>query len=125
MPDNQSTMLTRFQRRFRGATFRQRALPDFVVIGVEKGGTTSLYRYLCLHPNIFSPRTKEPHYFSFNYHRYHGNHRWYKSQFPLNLQLRLFSTLTRHPFKTFEASTSYISSEPAAKRLHALIPNAK
>ena len=33
--------------------------PDFVVIGAEKSGTTSLYRYLADHPGIFMPPVKE------------------------------------------------------------------
>ena len=31
--------------------------PDFVVVGAEKSGTTSLYRYLADHPGIFMPGT--------------------------------------------------------------------
>lgn len=38
-------------------------LPDFLVIGAPKGGTTSLYRYLATHPDVFMSPVKEPHYF--------------------------------------------------------------
>ena len=38
-------------------------LPNFLVIGAMKGGTTSLYNYLRLHPEVFMPVTKELHYF--------------------------------------------------------------
>ncbi len=37
---------------------------DFFVIGVARGGTTSLYNYLQQHPNIFLPKVKECNYFS-------------------------------------------------------------
>ena len=37
---------------------------DFFVIGVARGGTTSLYNYLQQHPEIFLPRVKECNYFS-------------------------------------------------------------
>jgi len=40
-------------------------LPTFVVIGAPKSGTTSLYFYLRQHPDIYLPKTKELHYFSF------------------------------------------------------------
>jgi hypothetical protein len=40
-------------------------LPDFVVVGAPKCGTTSLYHYLAQHPEVFLPRQKELHYFSF------------------------------------------------------------
>lgn len=36
-------------------------LPDFLVIGAMKAGTTSLCRDLAAHPNIFFPSVKEPH----------------------------------------------------------------
>ena len=37
---------------------------DFFVIGVARGGTTSLYNYLQQHPEVFLPRVKECNYFS-------------------------------------------------------------
>ncbi len=38
--------------------------PNFLVIGAQKAGTTSLYHYLKQHPAIFMPTLKEPHFFS-------------------------------------------------------------
>lgn len=37
---------------------------DFFVIGVARGGTTSLYNYLQQHPEVFLPNVKECNYFS-------------------------------------------------------------
>ena len=37
-------------------------LPDFLVIGAAKTGTTSLYRYLKSHPQIYLTPIKEPRY---------------------------------------------------------------
>jgi hypothetical protein len=42
-------------------------LPNFVVVGAPKCGTTSLYAYLRQHPDIFLPERKELHYFSYPY----------------------------------------------------------
>jgi hypothetical protein len=42
-------------------------LPNFVVVGAPKCGTTSLYHYLGQHPQIFLPARKELHYFSFGF----------------------------------------------------------
>lgn len=42
-------------------------LPNFIVVGAPKCGTTSLYHYLKQHPQIFLPERKELHYFSFKY----------------------------------------------------------
>lgn len=39
-------------------------LPDFVVIGAAKSGTTSLYALLDRHPGIFMPEIKEPEFFA-------------------------------------------------------------
>lgn len=41
-------------------------LPNFIVIGVPKSGTTSLYFYLKQHPDVFLPVRKELHYFSYD-----------------------------------------------------------
>jgi len=38
-------------------------LPTFVVIGAQKCGTTSLWRYLCLHPDVAMCSVKEPNFF--------------------------------------------------------------
>ncbi len=41
-------------------------LPNTVVIGAPKSGTTSLYHYLRQHPEVFLPRQKELHFFSYD-----------------------------------------------------------
>lgn len=40
--------------------------PDFIIVGAPKCGTTSLYRYLKEHPDIFMPVLKELNYFCFD-----------------------------------------------------------
>jgi len=40
-------------------------LPNFVVIGAPKCGTTSLHHYLSQHPEVYVPKRKELHYFSY------------------------------------------------------------
>ena len=39
-------------------------LPNFLIIGTAKGGTTSLYHYLAQHPDIYMSPTKEPRFFA-------------------------------------------------------------
>ncbi len=41
-------------------------LPNFLIIGAAKSGTSSLYMYLKQHPDIFIIPVKEPHFFSFD-----------------------------------------------------------
>ena len=48
------------------------ALPDFVIIGSMKSGTSTLYEYLDRHPRIFMSTPKEPQYFSFKAQRNEG-----------------------------------------------------
>jgi Sulfotransferase domain len=39
-------------------------LPDFLVIGAMKAGTTSLHHYLAAHPQVFMPKVKELDFFT-------------------------------------------------------------
>jgi len=39
-------------------------LPTFIVVGANKGGTTSIYHYLRQHPEVYLSPIKEPHFFS-------------------------------------------------------------
>jgi hypothetical protein len=59
-------------------TSSYRTLPGFMIIGVQKGGTTSLYHYLSAHPQIKLSFYKETHFFNSNYDR---GLAWYKSFF--------------------------------------------
>jgi hypothetical protein len=97
-------------------TARRRALPDFIIIGVEKGGTTSLDRYLRQHPQIVRSFKKEVKYFDCNYSR---GLNWYRSFFPhadeVQSQYRL----------TGEASPSYIVHPLAPQRIKDLLPGVK
>ena len=55
-------------------------LPSFLVIGTMKGGTTSLYHYLSVHPEVFMSKTKELHYFVAEKNLSRGIG-WYHQQF--------------------------------------------
>ena len=37
--------------------------PDFIIIGAQKGGTSSLLYYLRQHPYLVLPKIKEIHYY--------------------------------------------------------------
>lgn len=54
-------------------------MPDFLIIGAQKCGTTSLYNYLIQHPQILPAAQKEIHFFDLNYSK--GSD-WYAAQFP-------------------------------------------
>ncbi len=56
--------------------------PDFIIVGAQRGGTTSLHAYLSAHPLVRTPSTKELHFFT---DRFERGHSWYLSQFPAPL----------------------------------------
>lgn len=37
--------------------------PNFFIVGARKSGTTALYHYLKMHPDVFLPELKEPQFF--------------------------------------------------------------
>jgi hypothetical protein len=55
-------------------------LPNLLIIGARKGGTTSLHNYLSLHPQIFMSRQKELSFFDDRI-RWRLGVDWYKSNF--------------------------------------------
>ncbi len=93
-------------------TAQKRLLPNFLIVGAAKGGTTSLYSMLDMHPNIIMSRRKEPHFFSRNYEK---GERYYRSFFPLMTSEKV----------TGEASVSYLTDASTPKRVTELIPEAK
>jgi hypothetical protein len=97
------------------ATASVRALPDFLIIGAQKCGTTFLYQLLVQHPRAKPAFVKEVHYFDLNFRK--GNN-WYRSYFPLQIR----STRTRI---TGEASPYYLFHPHAPKRASAVVPDAK
>lgn len=38
-------------------------LPNFIIVGASRCGTSSLHEYLCKHPDVFAPAIKELHFF--------------------------------------------------------------
>jgi Sulfotransferase domain len=55
-------------------------LPNFLIIGAAKAGTTSLYRYLREHPQVHMSETKELKFFT-SRTRWRLGLRWYGKQF--------------------------------------------
>jgi hypothetical protein len=97
-------------------------LPDVIIIGAQKAGTTSLFDYLGQHPQLLPSMTKEVHFFDGGLDpaidTYHKGTRWYKAHFPLKDRIA-------KGFKTFEASPLYLFNPLVPKRIKALLPNVK
>lgn len=107
---------------FHHATQHIRLLPDFIIIGAQKGGTTSLYYYLIQHPNIRSALTKEVEFFG---HHYQRGVRWYRAQFPTFLEKSYVERIQKQPFLTGEASPNYFHYPYAPKRIAQVVPGVK
>jgi hypothetical protein len=101
---------------------RGRLLPDYVIIGAAKAGTTSLFGWLSEHPFVEPACKKEVHYFDYNHFR---GEDWYRTHFPLQADRERFTAEHGRPFITGEASPSYLSHQWAPRRLAQLVPNAK
>ena len=97
-----------------------RILPDFIIIGGQRCGTTSLYYYLSQHPDVYASFPKEVHYFS-NY--YHKGINWYRSHFPLLWQKRRLNKNNHNTFVTGEATPYYLSHPHAPRRVFETIPD--
>ena len=90
--------------------------PDFLIIGTQKGGTTSLYSYLSAHRHVSAAVTKEVHYFDFHYG---CGDAWYRAHFAPAVWLRARRQLTG------EASPGYLYNPYTPARVAASLPDAK
>lgn len=95
------------------------ALPDFLIIGGQKCGTSSLFRYLGLSSEVVLPAVKEIHFFDLQFEQ---GVDWYASQFP--------STLRRGAFRssrllTGEASPYYMFHPLAPQRVREVLPEVR
>ena len=113
--------------RYGERTSDQRPLPDFLIIGTKRGGTTSLWSYLIQHPLV--PRlfpawnTKTSHYFEENWPR---GEAWYRSHFPTERQRAALERKHGGPSKVGEAAPLYMF-HPAGGRAGSptLMPQAR
>lgn len=104
-----------FDQLCRAATTSLRGLPDFMIIGTQRGGTTSLYNYLIRHPDIAAASRKEVHYFDANLHQ---GIRWYKAHFPASLP-------TSRRRLTGEGTPYYLFHPRIPQTVHQLLPDIK
>lgn len=93
-----------------------------MVIGTQRGGTSSLYKYLGRHPAVAPTLRKETEYFT---RAYGEGERWYRGHFPLELRRSASQIISRRPLLTFEATPDYMVHPLAAERAAALLPDAK
>ena len=100
----------------RRLTARFRPLPNVLIIGAQRCGTSSLYKYLGRHPQVKASIRKETQYFTTYADR---GESWYRAHFPLsgpfNGQVQVY----------FEASPDYMLDPRCAERAAAAIAEAR
>jgi hypothetical protein len=111
---------------YREWTSSFRLLPSFLIIGVQKGGTTSLYRYLEQHPSIVGAFAKEVHFFDNHTrdYKYGKGMAWYRSHFPFSTY-KFDGKFAHQKMITGEGSPDYIFDVHAPKRIAADLPKVK
>ncbi len=119
--------IKRLFRVFGVATSDFRPLPDYLIIGTHRGGTTSLHRYLQRHPCVAPnfPRlqnVKGVRYFDENFFR---GLDWYRSHFPTAAYRSYLRRLRGGPVVTGEASSYYLFHPAAPGRAAKAVPQAK
>lgn len=87
-------------------------LPDFLCLGTQRGGTTTLQKLLESHPQVFLPACKEVHYFSLHAHR---APQWYSDHYRTAGPGQLCGDITPY----------YLFHPQAPRRIRALLPAAK
>jgi hypothetical protein len=90
------------------ATAGSRPLPDFLILGAQKAGTTALYDYLTRNPAVSGPPWKEVSFFDRHWAR---GERWYRGNFPRH---------ARPPVG--EASPGTLFHPDAPRRVRSLVP---
>eukprot|EP01104_Vermistella_antarctica_P016407 TRINITY_DN5575_c0_g1_i2.p1 TRINITY_DN5575_c0_g1~~TRINITY_DN5575_c0_g1_i2.p1 ORF type:complete len:438 (-),score=49.09 TRINITY_DN5575_c0_g1_i2:338-1651(-) len=87
--------------------------PEMIIIGTQKGGTSSMYYYLVRHPDILPSRTKEIHFFD---QHYHEGLDWYFQRFKKrrnDREIRL------------ESTPRYLLDWDTPPRLYSILPRVK
>lgn len=108
-------------RTFGRMTARIRVLPDYLILGTQRGGTTTLQKHLTRHPRIKSARfAKGVHFFDVNHQR---GEMWYRSHFHTGSGTAIVGR--RYPILTGEASPYYLYHPLAAERIANLLGDAR
>ena len=107
-------------RAYRILTNQIRVLPDFIVIGSSKSGTTSLQYYLIQHPSIVAER--DVHFFEY---MQTNSIEWYRAHFPTKVYKNFKKTMRKERLVVGEQTATYLFHPLVPKRIHATMPNVK
>jgi len=94
--------------------FQNAGSPDFLIIGAQKSGTTSLESYLAKHPQILPAIKKETHFW---YRDFDKGIDWYKAHFP--------PIPPEENYLTGEGTPNYLENCHTATRIYREFPDVK
>ena len=96
-------------------TARFRPLPDYLILGAQRCGTTSLQSLLCNTPGVVPPTWRKGiHFFDTDYTK---GVEWYRTHFPM--------ARSRDGSITGEASPYYLFHPAVSSRIHEVVPDVK
>lgn len=127
LPDSALRLARSGARTLGTLTAKHRALPDFLIIGAKKGGTSSLMNWLLQHPAVprmfpSAQRLKSPHYFDINYWR---GPDWYAGHFPTRTARHRTERRLGSLTAVGEASPYYLFHPQTPHRVSRDLPDAK
>ena len=124
---NPNYLLNKSSEVYREITSPLRLMPTFLIIGTQKGGTSSLYKYLVQHPQIAPALVKEIHFFDNHTRAYNFGKGmvWYRSHFLYGFQNILTSLIFKQNIVTGEATPDYIFDPNAPRRVAEHLPKSK
>ena len=110
-----------FKRHIFGITGPIRSLPDFIIIGTVRSGTTSLYYNICQHECVLTAAYDELGFFDSNYHL---GLNWYRSMFPTKYEKqKVIQKFGK--FLTYDVTPWYVRRPWTANRIKSLLPSVK
>lgn len=115
--------IKRTAKSYGRSTSSMRVLPNTYIVGGQRCGTTSMFRYLTQNASVTGPMLeKGVHYFDTNYHQ---DADWYRSHFPTRRTVRLAKQRNGVDLRVLEASPYYLFHPMIPERIHRLTPDAK
>ena len=110
-------------KRWGRATANLRMLPNTFIVGGQRCGTTSLFRYLTQHPSVTGPMLeKGVHYFDTQYDEELD---WYRSHFPTMRSARLSRQKNGCDLRVVDSAPYYLFHPMVAARIAEVAPDAK
>ncbi|QCX26654.1 sulfotransferase domain-containing protein [Nocardioides jishulii] len=114
-------------RAYARATVAQRPAPDFLIIGTKRGGTTSLFNYLLMHPGVrgLFPQSRGKKSTDYFFKELHRGPDWYRSHFHTEAHRELSRRRLGYRPVSGEASPYYLWDHRVAPEVHAVAPQVK